>query len=152
MERRFSYVRNGIPPPDCDIYYLWDTDYGRSLGGDTNWTSYWVCKDFKDGGECSFSREMRWMYTGKVPKKPTRRDTEQLIQQMGEITISVSARSVFEAWKKLSRPRPLRPQNLRTRMKVRLFLRKIVKAWKLVTVRAKLTRFRARKTRLETHS
>lgn len=141
MERNFSYVRNGIPPPPCDMYYLWETDYGRSLGGDTNWTAYWVHPDLKEGDPCMFNREMRWMYNGKVPKRPTRKDTEQLIQQLGEIKLSVSTRSVFTAWKQLHH-RPVRPQNLRTRMKVRLFLRKVVKAWKLVTVRAKLTRFR----------
>jgi len=92
-----------------------------------------------------FDRKMCWMYTGKVPNNPTRRDTEQLISQLENIKFSVSVSSVFEAWKRV-RSQPLRPQGLRTRMKTRLFLRKVVKAWKLVTVRAKLAKFRGLKT------
>ena len=87
------------PPvnPNCSMYHMWETDYGRSLGGGSAWTTYWVHSDVTDD-PWDYNRHMVWKYEGPVVPKTTSKDTLEIL----EAPVALTNRGVFNAWKSIT--------------------------------------------------
>ena len=109
--------------PNCSMYYFWQTSYGRSLAGEGAWTTYWVHSDVKDDPD-NYNRHMKWKYEANKVPITTSKDTLELLASLENVPVDDKKLTVSTI-----------TPNLRTRMKIKRFQRRMLKAWKIAVVK-----------------